>query len=257
MVQHGPGRHQIKVSRLDRPGQDVALAELKPGLVRVGQRQIQIGRDRPSTGVIARPAMRTWSHCRTQLRASAPLARCPAARCGAGASGRAAATSAPAAGARLRGGDQGCTVARSSSRAPAPWTLSERIPGPPATRYAPGISPVACARQRHHPAPTPPIRLLSASPGSAAAAGSALQAVPGPIAEYSGPRERRPRTRGSGTWSSWLPRRSSRAAPAGVGRFAASPTSVRAWSKQAIARWSICSCGPLPLWMRTTEVSSP
>ncbi len=29
-----------------------------------------------------------------------------------------------------------------------------------------------------------------------------------------------------------------------------------AWSKQAIARRSISSCGPLPLWIRTTEVSS-
>jgi hypothetical protein len=34
-------------------------------------------------------------------------------------------------------------------------------------------------------------------------------------------------------------------------------TSASAWSKQAIARWSISSCEPLPLWMRTTAVSSP
>jgi len=33
--------------------------------------------------------------------------------------------------------------------------------------------------------------------------------------------------------------------------------SVRAWSKQAIARRSISSCCPLLLCIRTTEVSSP
>ena len=35
------------------------------------------------------------------------------------------------------------------------------------------------------------------------------------------------------------------------------PVSASAWSKQAIARRSISSCAPLPLWIRTTEVSSP
>jgi hypothetical protein len=47
MVQHGARRHQIKVSRLDWPREDVGLAKLEPGYVRVGQGQVEIHRDRP------------------------------------------------------------------------------------------------------------------------------------------------------------------------------------------------------------------
>ena len=50
MVQHGAGRHQIKVSRLDRPREDVGLAKLEPGYVRVGQGQVEVHRDRPPAG---------------------------------------------------------------------------------------------------------------------------------------------------------------------------------------------------------------
>ena len=38
-----------------------------------------------------------------------------------------------------------------------------------------------------------------------------------------------------------------------TGLSSVSSTSVNAWSKQAIARWSISSCDPLPLWTRTTR----
>jgi hypothetical protein len=50
VVQHRAGRHQVKVSRFDRPGQDVGLAELESGCVRTGQRQVEIHRHRPATG---------------------------------------------------------------------------------------------------------------------------------------------------------------------------------------------------------------
>jgi hypothetical protein len=50
MVQHGAGRHQVKVRGRDRPRADVALAQLQPGHVRVGQRQVEIHRHRLPTG---------------------------------------------------------------------------------------------------------------------------------------------------------------------------------------------------------------
>jgi hypothetical protein len=50
MVQHGAGRQQVKVRGRDRPRADVALAQLQPGHVRVGQRQVEIHRHRLPTG---------------------------------------------------------------------------------------------------------------------------------------------------------------------------------------------------------------
>ena len=50
VVQHGAGRHQIKVSRPDWPRQDVGLAILEPGYVRVEQGQVEIHRHCPPAG---------------------------------------------------------------------------------------------------------------------------------------------------------------------------------------------------------------
>jgi len=50
MVQYGAGRHQIKVGRLDRPREDVGLAQHQPGYVPVDQGQVEIHRHRPPAG---------------------------------------------------------------------------------------------------------------------------------------------------------------------------------------------------------------
>ena len=50
MMQHGAGRHQIEVSRLDPPRQDVFLTKLEPGYIRVDQGQVQIHRHHPPGG---------------------------------------------------------------------------------------------------------------------------------------------------------------------------------------------------------------
>ena len=50
VVQHGAGRHQVKVCRLDRPREDVGLAQLEPGYVPLGQGQVEVHRHRPPAG---------------------------------------------------------------------------------------------------------------------------------------------------------------------------------------------------------------
>ncbi len=79
MMQHGAGRHQVEVSRLDPPRQDVFLTKLQPGYVRVDQGQVQIYRHRPPAGA-TRPASQADRETRyhSQLRAYAPQARRPA-----------------------------------------------------------------------------------------------------------------------------------------------------------------------------------
>jgi hypothetical protein len=49
-MEHGAGRHQVKVPRLDRPGQDVGLAKLESGYISIDQGQVQVHRHRLPAG---------------------------------------------------------------------------------------------------------------------------------------------------------------------------------------------------------------
>ena len=119
MMQHGAGRHQVKVTGPTGPARISAWRNSSPGT----PPRPATSRDPPRPPVrparSVRPATPTPSRYRSQLRASAFPARHPAAPGDGGAPNRATATSAPAAGARLRGDDQGRTLTRCSRQAPA------------------------------------------------------------------------------------------------------------------------------------------